>query len=217
MRRRLLEQNADGLYDHELLEMMLYYSIPRGDTNVIAHRLLRHFGRLHHVLEAHLTDLLEIEGIGEASALQIILIFEMVRRYRMDLSKSLDMRIDAQDPQSLGQFFIERLGPCADERILLACLDGQGRIKNCYAVATGTPSASDLQTSRIAEIALRTHAVCVILAHNHPHGFVTPSVADVRTTYELRKKLAGIGVTLVEHVVVSEDSYLMMSDFQGLF
>lgn len=217
MRKRLLEQDADSLYDHELLEMMLYYSIPRGDTNVIAHRLLHHFGRLHHVLEAQLTDLLEIEGIGEASALQIILTFEMVRRYRMDLADAVEKRIDAHNAQALGKFFVERLGHCAEERILLACLDGQGRIKNCYTVTTGTPSASDLQTARIAEIALRTRAVCVILGHNHPHGFVTPSVADVRTTYELRKKLDGIGVTLVEHVVVSEDSYLMMSDFQGLF
>ena len=81
MRQRLLEHGAEAMHDHEILEMLLYYAIPRGDTNPIAHRLINAFGSLTGVLEAAPEDLVKIEGVGDRSASLIKLITPISKRY----------------------------------------------------------------------------------------------------------------------------------------
>ena len=84
MKARFQEQGLDGFHDHEALELLLYFAVPRVDTNPIAHRLLDTFGSLHGVLDASPEALKSVKGVGENSALLITLLREMMRRYSMD-------------------------------------------------------------------------------------------------------------------------------------
>ena len=87
-RRRLMDRYIkEGLInfeDHQVLELLLFYAIPRKDTNEIAHILLKSFGSLSNVFEADAEELMKIEGIGKNAAVLIKMVFEMSRRYRMD-------------------------------------------------------------------------------------------------------------------------------------
>lgn len=70
----------DAFADHEVLELLLYYAVPRQDTNPIAHRLMEKFGSLDAVFAADRAALEEVEGIGENASTLISLMFPMMRR-----------------------------------------------------------------------------------------------------------------------------------------
>ncbi len=86
MKARFAAQGLDGLNDHEALELLLYFAVPRVDTNPIAHRLLDTFGSLHGVIDASPDALKQVQGIGENAATLIVLLREMMRRYAIQLS-----------------------------------------------------------------------------------------------------------------------------------
>ena len=83
MRQRFLKNGLEGLNDHEILELLLYYCIPRQDTNPYAHRLIERFGSLTGVLRAQEKELMEVEGIGENTAFYLNLLMETIRHYQI--------------------------------------------------------------------------------------------------------------------------------------
>ncbi len=216
MRKRLLEHREHTIFDHELLEMLLYACMPRKDTNPLAHRLLNQFGSLHKVLGADIRELLEVEGMGENAALHLHLVFISMCRCQMSLITGADVRKAVRTPSEMGSFFVVRMRKYVEETVVVACLDAKCHIKTCRELCTGTPTATDVQAYQIAQMAMECHAATVVLAHNHPDGSCMPSAADLRTTVALREKLLGVGVDLVEHVVVGENRYMLLSDL-GVF
>ena len=76
------EHGLDAFADHEALELLLYYAIPRQDTNPIAHRLIERFGSLEGVFSAPAYELQKVEGVGENAATLIRLLFPLCRRVR---------------------------------------------------------------------------------------------------------------------------------------
>lgn len=216
MRMRLMDKGADSLLDHEMLEILLYSSMPRKDTNPVAHRLLKHFGSLHRVLEAHPRDLMIVEEVGEITATQLYFTYELMRRYQQDLNRDIATRVPLRSPDLIAQFFIPLLSNRTEEVVLLACLDAQRRVIQCKEICIGTPVSTDVHAWQIAQAAIQQKAACVVLAHNHPGGIAMPSSQDIRTTIDLKNKLAGVGVALVEHVVVAHNSFILLSDL-GIF
>ena len=89
MKARFAAQGLDGLNDHEALELLLYFAVPRVDTNPIAHRLLDTFGSLHGVIDASHEALKRVQGIGENAATLLVLLREMMRRYAMDKAERI--------------------------------------------------------------------------------------------------------------------------------
>ena len=83
MRRRFLETGLEGFADHEALELLLYYAIPRRDTNPIAHALMERYDSLSGVLNAPVEDLEKVEGIGESAAILLSLVSRLSRKARM--------------------------------------------------------------------------------------------------------------------------------------
>ena len=83
MRRRFLETELEGFADHEALELLLYYAIPRRDTNPIAHALMERYGSLSAVLNAPVDDLRQVDGIGESAAILLSLVSKISRKARL--------------------------------------------------------------------------------------------------------------------------------------
>ena len=201
MRRRFLETGLEGFADHEALELLLYYAIPRRDTNPIAHALMERYDSLSGVLNAPVEDLEKVEGIGESAAILLSLVSRLSRKARI---------ADASQETILNSS--ERAGAYLRELVFLLCLDRKGRLLACKRLAEGDVASADLNIRKVVEMALLTSASAVILAHNHPSGVAVPSSSDEAATRQVAEALRTIGVRLVDHIVVADRDFVSMAD-----
>lgn len=207
MKQRFLRDGLRGFEPHQILEMLLFYAIPRKDTNGIAHELLGTFGSLAGVLKADYDDLLEVKGMTPGAAALIRFSGQLVREYYdSDLSK--DMILDSTD--KMGKYILPKFFGEVNEKVLLVCLDNKCKVLHCSFVSEGSMNATEIHVRRILEQAIRTHATAVVIAHNHPSGFALPSIEDQQSTKALVNALYVAGIQLVDHLVVADDDYVSM-------
>ena len=201
---------ADSFADHELLELLLFFSIPRADTNEIAHRLLEKFGSLQRVLGAPLQELTKVNGIGDNSALLLNLIAPI---YQRALASNAEKGIVFTRSDHLRKYFEKLYTGEQYEVMYQLCLDANGRLLNIFKLNQGTPVSVALDMREIISNALASGAATVILAHNHPSGAAEASAADIRGTNQVSRALEAIGVLLADHVIVAgSDGFLSLHD-----
>ena len=204
MRDRFLENGLDIFDEHQVIELLLFFGIPRRDTNVIAHRLIKRFGSLRDVLDAPYEDLLKVDGIGEHAATLIKLSAELSRRYL--LSESLDTeRFDTVD--KLGKFLINLFLGKRNEEVYLLTFNGKMEMLSCDKLADGLSNLVSFSVKPLIESAILTHASGIVLAHNHPGGIASPSGSDISLTDQLMYMCDQISIPLIEHFVVAGNSY----------
>lgn len=218
-RERVLEKfrrfGLDVFADHEVLELLLFFAIPRVDTNPVAHRLLERFGSLHAVLEAPREQLCTVKGIGPRAADLLQLSFALLARYQMDRLKTDRNSDKLNTVEKIGAYFVPQFAGERDEVLLVAYLDGAGRVIRCDEVARGGHAQVTVDAYKIAQTALLCSAAGVALAHNHPNGTVTPSAEDIAVTDRLEQTLAGLNIELVDHCVVARDKYASIRRLRG--
>lgn len=208
MRERFLETGLDAFADHEALELLLYYAIPRKDTNGIAHELLNRYGTLEVVLSAPVEDLMRVEGIGEQAAVLLKLVPKVVQKARLSANKDTILN----STERAGSFLLERFRGEKNEVIYQLCLDKKGKLLACRRLNEGGADSSELNLRRLVENALLASASAVILSHNHPSGIALPSTEDYATTERVQEALRMVGVTLVDHIIVADDDFVSMAD-----
>lgn len=213
LRRRFHTEGLDSFEKHNVLELLLFFSLPRKDTNELAHRLLQKFGSFSGVLDAPYTSLLEVEGISENSATLLKMIPELARVYLTDRRQE---RPKLNTPEALGSFFIDYMVGVTKERLCLLLMDSSLRMIRCEILAEGSTETVGVDTRQIVETTLRYNACAVALAHNHPRGFAQPSASDIAATSAIRLALDSVNVRLVDHIIVAEDDYLSMARFGAL-
>lgn len=207
LRKRYLEEGLDHFTEVQVLELMLFYSIPRKDTNELAHRLLDRFGSLSQVLDTRPEDLMQVEGIGENAALFISL-FPSVARY-YDTNQAQRMTI-LKDVDECGQYLLGYFKNRTNETVFLLCLDAKRKVLCCQMVGEGSVNSAGVPIRRIVEMALAANATTVVLAHNHPSGLALPSREDVMTTRRLAAALDGVDVILADHLVIADGEFVSM-------
>ena len=208
LKKRFLDNGLDDFTDIQALELLLFYAIPRRDTNVIAHALLERFGSLSQVLEADAADLKKVNGIGEEAALLLTLMPQLARFYQVDRSKRLKCLTSLED---CGRYLLPYFFGRDTETVFLLCLDAKCKVLCCKEVGMGSVNAASISVRRIVETALAANATAVVLAHNHPSGMALPSDEDVLTTRRLAMALSAVEIRLVDHIVVADDDYVSMS------
>ena len=208
LRTRFLREDLTHFEDHQVLELLLFYALPRVDTNPIAHRLLARFGTLSGVFNASVEELQKVEGIGENAATLLHLLPSLCRRYLADLNSDL---IQLSTVEDAGRYLTSRLIGRPNEVMLLLCLDGKDRIISCEELAEGTVDRVSVTLRAIVELAVRHHAVSVLLAHSHAQGFALPSAADIHMTLQLKNALDSIGILLKDHIIVSNDDFISLA------
>ncbi len=201
MREKMAEFGTEGFADHEILEMLLYYAVPRGDTNAIAHELLDRFHDFRGIFEADPEELQQVNGFGENSAAMIRLICELVRRYH---SARFVKRLHLQTTQAIGAFLAPLFIGRREEQVYLLCLDAKRTPILGKFVHSGSVAAAEFDLSVVLTTALAAQAKFVVLAHNHPSGYAVPSEADITTTVRLKRALNEVGVTLLDHLVMAD-------------
>lgn len=208
MKQRFLKEGLDNFDAVNVLELLLFYALPRRDTNLIAHDLLRRFGSLAGVLEAPVEQLQLVPGLGEHAALLISLVTSVSRYYMINRSGSA---VYLRDTAQCGDYLVPRFFGMRDEAVCLLCLDAKCKVISCNMISQGSVNSAGVPIRKLVELALAANATSVVLAHNHPCGIAIPSEEDVETTNQLRDALNVVGIHLADHIIVAEEDFVSMA------
>jgi DNA repair protein RadC len=199
-RERLKQRflNGDTLQDHELLELLLFFAIPRGDTNEIAHLLINKCGGFDEVFKADISLLSDTQGVGNNTALLLKLIVPILQREQeLGLKKT-----NQADFTHLPEYFIPKFIGETNEKVMVCAMNEDLNILGCGVVSSGSINLAPVNVSNIVKFAYSYNTPYIALAHNHPNGSLDVSEEDVSTTRFLANTLRPVNVILLDHIIV---------------
>lgn len=208
MKERFMKSGLDDFAPHNVLEFLLFYSIPRGDTNPIAHRLIDAFGSLSGVFDATPEELVKVSGVGESTAILISMIPQMARKYLEDKADAVNVVGGCGD---IGAYLLPKFVGRTNEALMMVSIDNKNKVISCSVVAEGTVDSAKVSRRKVMEEVMKVKATRVILAHNHPRGVAVPSAEDVAMTREIGRLFSQVGIELVDHIIVADDDYVSMA------
>lgn len=208
MKERFMKSGLEDFAPHNVLELLLFYSIPRGDTNPIAHRLIDTFGSLSGVFDATPEELMKVSGVGESTAILISMIPQMARKYLEDKADAVNVVGGCGD---IGAYLLPKFVGRTNEALMMVFIDNKNKVISCSVVAEGTVDSAKVSRRKVMEEAMKVKATRVILAHNHPRGVAVPSAEDVAMTREIGRLFAQVGIELVDHIIIADDDYVSMA------
>lgn len=204
LRQRFLSEGLDNFQDHNVLELLLFYSVPMKDTNEEAHNLINTFGSLSGVFDASFEELCNVKGIGERSATLIKMVPELFKKYEVDKINNDDAVLDTSN--RVAEYVAPFFKGAINEKMYILCLDSACRVLNFTQVSEGTVNATSLNTRKIMEIAINCDASSIILVHNHPSGIVAPSRKDVDATIHMVNLMKHVNLKINDHIIIGNGS-----------
>ena len=207
MRNKYVNKGIEVFEQHEILEMLLFYAIPRKNTNDIAHRLLEACGSLSAVFDAPI-DILMQQGLSYNAAVLLHMIPDLSRAYQSD---KFDNEEKIITDENIGKKMVHLFAGKNAECVYAFFLDAKGKEKYSGIISKGDASSAPLFSKDIVSIAARCKAVTVIIAHNHPSGVAFPSRADLEATADIADALDTIGIHLADHIIVADRDYISLS------
>lgn len=211
MRNKYVNKGIEVFEQHEILEMLLFYAIPRKNTNDIAHRLLEACGSLSAVFDAPFDapiDILMQQGLSYNAAVLLHMIPDLSRAYQSD---KFDNEEKIITDENIGKKMVHLFAGKNEECVYAFFLDAKGKEKYSGIISKGDASSAPLFSKDIVSIAARCKAVTVIIAHNHPSGVAFPSRADLEATADIADALDTIGIHLADHIIVADRDYISLS------
>ena len=204
-----LARGLNGMPDHRVLELLLFYAIPQGDVNPLAHELIDRFGSLAGVFHATPEQLMAVKGVGHNTAVLIGLVPAVAARY-----SQVNGRING--PLVSSWQFRELLKPLffnqRNELAYLVCMDGKNKLLVTKKLGEGIADTVQVTTRKVLETALACNATRVVLAHNHVSGVALWSDADLATTLRLKRVLEDAGIELMDHFIFANDDMVSMAE-----
>ena len=204
IRERYLECLGEGFAEHELLELLLFYAIPRSNTNGIAHALIERFGSINGVAEASIDELKLVKGIGDNSAILINLTMSIAKQYAANCNKEC---VHINDVEDLVSYAKNHTFGAVRELVYGVFMDDNMNVISTNLISMGTINEARPMIRNVIEHCVLKRATALALIHNHPNGGVEPSQRDIDFTILLKRELDIIGVTLVEHIVIDGKEY----------
>lgn len=193
------EGDFSSFHPHEVLEFLLFFALPQGDTKPLAKALLERFGTLSAVLEAPMEELIKAPGVGTHTAMMLSMQTALFRYYMQDRWGS---RVNLQRPLDAAEYCVAHFIGKRYEELIMICLTTGYDVVHVATLATGTINEISVYPRLVVESAIRHQAQAVILAHNHPGGSRYASAQDIELTNTITESLANIGVRLLDHFVV---------------
>lgn len=207
MLNRFMQGGAAGLSEHELLEVVLFFSVPRRNTNDIAHNLITEFGSLAGVFDANEKDLTKHPYITKRTVQLFKMIKEASKEYNIQKS---DKRSAMTTLDEVGTYLMTRYAGENEEKVTILCFNSVGKLLSFVTVSEGDVSSVGISARKIIAEVLKCGATSVVLAHNHPSGIPTPSKADKEATVFVKHALESINVRLQDHIIISSGDYFSM-------
>ena len=207
MRDAFFSNGFDGMDDHEILEMLLYFTLPRRNTNEIAHSLINHFGSFSEVLEADRSELLQHQYITDNSVFLLKMILPVYKRYRESVA---ERNRKFESTEEVAEYLMSKYVDTDNECVYAMFFDTDLNMIKCKKINEGDISSSMFDFRKLLSLVLETKATSVIISHNHPHGITLPSREDVIVTENAFHLLNTLKVKLLDHIIVSETAYTSM-------
>jgi DNA repair protein RadC len=199
MRDKLLERGADALADYELLEMLLFFAQPKGDTKPLAKSLINRFGSYARVISAPQRELFAMPGIGRHSVAAMKLVEGSLLRFaRAEVIE----RPVLNNWDRLLDYLHAEVSRETIEQFRVLFLDTKNRLLADEAQARGTVNHTPVYPREVVKRALELHATALILVHNHPSGDPTPSDDDIEMTREVKRAAQALSIVLHDHLIV---------------
>ena len=207
-RERLLKLGSEALSAQEILALILGRGIKGESVMVTSQKLLSHFGNLKGVANASVEELTQIRGIGPAKAAQIKAALELSRRLEADIGDKPQPIV--KSPEDVVAVARRQLKGKKKEHFLVLCLDTRNKLINCKPVSIGSLDTSIVHPREAFKEAVSSSAASVVFVHNHPSGDPEPSKEDVELTKRLAKAGEIIGISVLDHIIVCDKSYLSL-------
>jgi len=204
LRARFQEAGAETLPDYELLELLLFRSIPQRDVKPLAKELIQRFGSFAEVLGAPASRLTEVKGVGDGVALDLKIVEAALKRMAkgaVGKRPVLSSWSSVLDYCRMAMAFAER------EQFRILFLDKKNMLIADEVQQTGTVDHTPVYPREVMRRALELSASAIILVHNHPSGDPTPSGADMRMTRELVDIAKPLGIAIHDHIIVGRDGH----------
>lgn len=205
IRDRFLTNGLEDFAPHEVLELILTYSIPRQDTNYIAHRLIERFGSVSAVMDADMYDLMTVPGVQEITATLLKLIPEAGKRYQID---KFTPSVVFDDLETVAEYCVYSHLRDTEEEISVMMLDARMRLLGNEILAKGNACDVEIDMERLGAILFRYNAKGFIIVHSHPGGEAAPSDPDVILTRRIFSIMKQFNKTLVEHIIIADGHYV---------
>ena len=193
-----------GLQDYEVLELLLFYALPRKDAKPLAKDLMRRFGSLKGVLDAGHEALEGVPGIGRHAALLFRLVRDLGSLY---LQKRAEEKEQISSTKELIDYCLSSMGGLKDEHFAVIYLNARNKIIKVETIQEGIVNQAVVYPRKVLEKALTHKASAIILVHNHPSGHVRPSDADIRLTRVLQDAARVMDIVLHDHLIVGENRF----------
>ncbi|MGI6376740.1 MAG: RadC family protein [Anaerolineae bacterium] len=203
-RERLLAYGADVLSDAELIAIALRSGTRSLNAIQAAQGLLKRFDGLAGLSQATHEEMATIPGVGPAKAAQVLAAFELGRRLAMNPDQA---RPRISTPENAARILMARIGNPRQEELWVMLLDTKHQVLRLHNVYRGQVDSASVRVCEVFREAVRDNAKAIIVAHNHPSEDVTPSVADIDITRDLRHAGDLLGIELLDHIIVTRTAY----------
>lgn len=207
IKKKFLESGFNSFEEHEILEMLLFYSIPRKNTNEIAHNLINKFGNIYKVCNADVELLQEVDGISYNSAILLKMIPSLCKEY----TKNIDMDFNFNDINTILKFCINQYTGETTEILKAIYLDNVSNLIACVDICSmNSRNSVIVNATKIIERAEKYKSSKIILIHNHPNGSIVPSQEDIISTNKLIKIFRELRLNILDHIIVANDKAISM-------
>ncbi|WP_328596013.1 RadC family protein [Aureimonas psammosilenae] len=204
LRERFSVSGASALADYELLELLLFRTIPRRDTKPLAKALLARFGSLGEVLNAPPARLREVFGMGEATALDFGIVAAVNERAMRSAVRSREV---LSSWSAVIDYCTAAMAHQTREQFRILFLDKKNALIADEVQHVGTVDHTPVYPREVVRRALELSASAIILVHNHPSGDPTPSRADIEMTRTIAETARPLGITVHDHVIVGRSGH----------
>ena len=211
IKEKFLKNGIDGFAEYEILELLLTYCIPRKDTKPIAKELLNKFKRLDNIFKADFDKLSAIDGLGKNSIAFLKLIGDLPSIIYKDELKNKKLvnkeTLKISNKDILLNYLRNKIGYEEKEKFYVIYLSSSNEVIEFEENSVGTLDRSSVYPREIYKKIINLNAKSIILAHNHPSDNITPSKSDIELTNEIVKGLKNFGALLIEHIIITKNSY----------
>lgn len=214
---KCLREGPGALSDSELLAVILRTGTRGSNSLSLANEILNHiqnssYPGLLGLLHSSLSDLTKIHGVGTVKAIQLKCIGELSKRIATSAAKT---KLQFGQPDSIAKYYMEQLRHEEQELILCMMLDSKNHLLGEQILSKGTATAALITPREVYMEALRYHAVCLILVHNHPSGDPLPSEEDLKVTERMYQAGELLGICLLDHIIIGDHMYFSFRE-QGI-
>ena len=162
--------------------------------------LLREFGSLKGILEASEEQLRKIQGLGDKSISMIRIVIPFVKRWERMAMENANRISTTSEAKHYCRSLVSGL---RNEQFHVICLNARCYILGEKKISEGSLSEVSAYPRMVMETALNYNAHSVLLCHNHPGGTDYPSAEDISATLQIQKLLRGVGIMLLDHMIVA--------------